>query len=183
MEPFSAPRPELSSAEEEESFACEVERLYVDLAGYTRSLLLHADMAKDVVQDTLVFLWERKKSIPLERVRATAFRVARFKCLAVRRDSRREKLVYFSDDALQRVAEAAEEIAGETETRLQILRECLAKLAPEERRLLDIRYRRGANLAGMAREGGVSPNRLQKAVSRLRVVLRHCVETSLSRLS
>lgn len=185
MDPFPhiEPQPAGFSQEEQDAYARAMERLRADLGGYVRSLLLHAETAADVVQDTMIFLWERREKTSLERLRATAFRVAWFKCLSVRRDGQREKLVHLSDEAFQRVAGAAEEIAEETDIRLDALRACLVKLPPKDRQLLNIRYGSGGNLAEMARRSGVSPNRLQKTVSRLRIVLRHCMETSLSLLS
>lgn len=177
MEPFSAPQQQPPF--DEAAFARAVAEMRPALQGYVRSLLLHTDATDDVVQDTCLFLWERRDQFELEHLRATAFRTAWFKALSVRRDRQREKLVHFSDDALQRIAGAAEELAGEADPRLQALRGCLAKLPPNDLHLLRLKYIDQNSLAKHARQQNVAPNRLQKAISRLRLALRRCIEISL----
>lgn len=128
------------------------------------------------------FLWEQRDQLPLERLRASAFRTAWFKSLSFRRDRKRKKLVYFSDESLLRIAEEAENQAEGVAERLDALRNCLARLSAKDLELLRVKYQSGGNLAELARQSGVSPNSLQKATSRLRLVLRQCVESSLSQM-
>jgi len=104
-----------------------------------------------------------------------------FKALSHRRDMQRDKLVTFSEDILQRIAGAAEEQTGQIDRRMEALRACLAELPADDLRLLELKYVRRASLAEHARQRGWKPNRLQKALSRIRLALRHCIESRLSK--
>ena len=120
--------------------------------------------------------------MPLEEAVAFATeKVAWFKAMAWRRDRQREKTVSFSEDTLHEIATAAESLADDAGERLQALRACLSRLSPAEVRLLQLRYVEGGSLTGHAIEQQMKPNRVQKTISRLRLALRHCIETKLSR--
>lgn len=152
------------------------------LQGYVRALMVDPDAVDDLIQETCLFLWDRREQLGGERLRPSAFRIAWFKALSYRRDRQRERLVHFSDEGLQRIAGAAEEAAGETEQRLHALRICLAKLPPDDLALLRLKYLDRGSMAEEARKLNQSPNRLQKALSRLRLVLRHCIRATLSEI-
>ena len=152
------------------------------LRGYVLSLLPHYGACDDVVQETCVFLWERREECGEgTNLRAWAFRVAWFKVMAHRRDRVREKTVIFSEDILHEVAEAAEMLADEAQDRLDALRKCLAGLSPAEIRLLQLKYVEGRSLTDYAMVLGQQPSRIQKTLSRLRLALRHCIETKLAK--
>lgn len=166
----------------ETAFAAEITALRVALRGYVMSILPHHAACDDVVQDTCIFLWDRRhERDEATNVKAWAFKVAWFKAMAWRRDRQREKTVSFSEDTLHEIAGAAESIADESTERLLALRACLSRLAPAEVRLLQLRYVEGGSLTGHAREQQMKPARVQKTISRLRLALRHCIETKLSR--
>lgn len=160
----------------------EFARLLADLRpalrGYVLSVLPHPDAAEDVVQETSVFLWERRGDFDAgTNFKAWAFKTAYFKALSHRRDLQREKVVTLSEDLIQRVAGAAQEVAEEADVRLRALGECLAGLRPRDLQLLQLRYVEQRSLTDQAKALQVPPNRLQKAISRLRLALRHCIET------
>lgn len=156
-----------------------LESLRMDLRCYVRSLLIDKDATEDVLQEVFVLLWERREEFA-EKLRPSAFRVAWFKALAYRRDRQREHLVHFSEEGLQRVAGAAEDIAATASERLDALRDCLGELAVKELELLDLKYLKRQPLAEFARRHGHSPNSAQKALSRVRLALRKCIESKLT---
>ncbi len=154
--------------------------LRLPLRGYLRTLVPDKAACDDLVQETLVFLWERRgsadESTPLK---AWAFKVAWFKAMAWHRDHRRDRLVYFSDAVLQRMAPVAEEMSLTVEGRLEALRRCLADLPEVDQALLRLKYTDQGSLTRHAREQGWKPNRVQKTLSRLRLALRHCIQARL----
>ncbi|MGC4017007.1 MAG: sigma-70 family RNA polymerase sigma factor [Luteolibacter sp.] len=178
MEPL--PSPEEPTHEDEAEFNCAMEVLIPALQGYVRSLLPDRDAVDDVVQETCLFMWEQRHRFHGEKLRPAAFRIAWFKALSYRRDRQREQLVHFSEEALQRVAGAAEELAAEADQRLHALRLCLAKLSSGDLALLRLKYLDRDSMARHARARQMSPNRMQKALSRLRLALRHCIRATLS---
>jgi RNA polymerase sigma-70 factor (ECF subfamily) len=166
----------------EAAFAEELAGLRTALRGYVLSILPHHAACDDVVQETALFLWERRGEYDGgTNVKAWAFKVAWFKAMAWRRDKQREKTVNFSEDTLHEIAGAAETLADEARERLLALRDCLSRLSPAEVRLLQIKYVEGGSLSGHAREIALKPSRVQKTISRLRLALRRCIETKLSR--
>lgn len=178
--------PRIDSAESEHppdfdevAFARSLESLRPDLGGYIRSLMIDRDATDDVLQEVCALMWERRREFA-ERLRPSAFRVAWFKALAYRRDRQREHLVHFSEEGLRRVAGAAEDLASTTADRLDALRQCLGELASRELELLDLKYLKRRSLAEYARKHGQSPNSAQKALSRVRLALRKCIESKLA---
>lgn len=162
-------------------FAEEIAGLRLALRGYILSILPHYAACDDVVQEVSVFLWERRhERDPDTNLKAWAFKVAWFKAMAWRRDRQREKTVSFSEDSLHEIAGAAEALSEEAGDRLVALRSCLSRLSAEELKLLRMKYVEGASLTGHAHELRQKPSRIQKTISRLRLALRHCIETKLS---
>jgi RNA polymerase sigma-70 factor (ECF subfamily) len=92
----------------------------------------------------------------------------------------RNKETVFSDQMLQRLAGPAEDAAARVDRRIEGLRQCMAGLSPTDRQLLDLKYVRQVALADHARAVGLPPGRLQRAISRLRFVLKHCIEKHLT---
>lgn len=152
------------------------------LLSYVTSLVPQARQeAEDVVQAACIILWEKREEFqPGSDFKAWAFRTAYFQALALRRDLSRNKVAVFSDQMLQRVAGASEAAAETADRRVDALRACLDALSPEDKRLVALKYANKEPLADHARRIGVPPSRLQKSLSRLRIVLRHCVQKRLN---
>ncbi len=158
-----------------------IQELRPALRGYILSILPHPDAAEDVVQETCLFLWERRGDFqPGTNFKAWAFKTGYFKALTHRRELQRNKVVTLSEDLLHRIAGAAEEQAEQIDERLVAMRACLADLRPEDLRLLQLKYVERRSLSEQARSLNAPPNRLQKAISRVRLALRHCIEHKLS---
>jgi RNA polymerase sigma-70 factor (ECF subfamily) len=166
---------------DEASFGTQMEVLRPLLRGYILSIFPQRDFCEDIIQETMLYAWEQRASFQQgTNFKAWMFKVAYFRTLARRRDLQRDKVGTFSEEFLQRVAGAAEELLETGESRLQALRECLGEVKEADLRLLRWKYLEGASLAERARSENIDPNRFQKAISRLRLSLRHCIEAKLS---
>ena len=165
----------------EDALGARIEELRPALSGYVLSLLPDRNACDDVVQETCLFLWERRTEFePGSNFKAWAFKAAWFKVLTHRREMQRRKLVSFSEDVLERISMAAEAFADDADHRLLALRECVAGLPEENRQLLRLKYLDRLSLTSHARKLGIKPNQIQKKLSRIRIALRHCIETRLS---
>jgi RNA polymerase sigma-70 factor (ECF subfamily) len=165
-----------------EALAAEIAAVRLSVQAYAFSLLADHAASDEVAQDVCLFLWEHRAERRSESdLKAWAFGVARFKALAWRRDQVRRKTVHFSDDILQQIETGAAEVCINLEERLAALRGCLSRVGPEDLRLLQLKYVARTSFTAQARRSGLPPNRLQKAISRLRLALRHCIETTLAR--
>lgn len=175
------PEPDATPPLDEVAFARDLEALRPALRGYVLSIFPHPHLCEDIVQETMLFAWERRAEFrPGTHFKAWVFKAGYFKTLAHRRDAQRDRLVTFSEDILQTIAGAAEERLTHTDHRLHALQHCLAELKPGELALLKHKYLDHGSLTELAAHQQVQPNRIQKALSRLRLALRHCIETKLS---
>ncbi|MGC4013356.1 MAG: sigma-70 family RNA polymerase sigma factor [Luteolibacter sp.] len=175
VEPQDAPR-------DEAELVRRIAGLRVALRAYVLSILPHKAACDDVVQETMIFLWERRGEYREDtNLRAWAFKVAWFKAMGHRRDRmREERIVCYSEEALHRLGGAMEEILEHSDERMEALRMCLSQLDEEEVRLLRLKYVDRASLTDYALGRAENPNRFLKAISRLRLRLRHCIESKLS---
>lgn len=147
---------------------------------YIAGLLAGEDGVDDLAQETGLFLWQKRTDfVPGTNFRAWALRIAWFKVMALRRDRAREGRVFFSDAMMERLAARAEERLDTSGQRLDSLRHCIARMRPQDRRLLEWKYGRGAALTELAARTGSTAAALHKTISRLRLVLRQCVEKHL----
>lgn len=178
--PWHDPADEAASQVE----AADLDGLRSPLRAFVFSLLPNMQACEEVVQDTLLLLWEKRdEKRSGSNMKAWAFKIARFKVMSWRRDRARENFVWFSDDVLLEIAAESEAAAEEHVVRMEALGNCLAKLREEDLALLRMRYSHGVSLTDLSKSRGECPNRLHKQISRLRAALRHCIEKHVSRSS
>ncbi len=165
---------------EDHAVAEEIRALQPGLREYVAGLLGGLDGVDDVVQETNLFLWNKRADfVEGTSFRAWAMRVAWFKVMAARRDRAREGRVIFGDHMMEQLAARAEERMPDSEPRLRALRHCLERTRPQDRRLLDWKYGKGASLTELAAASGKAATAIHKTISRLRLALRHCVENQM----
>lgn len=146
---------------------------------YVCSLCHDPTLAKDVLQETNVTLWRKAADFePGTGFTAWACRTAYFHLLNLRRKQRREQLV-FEEDVFDYLAERQEERAADSDRRLEALRNCIAKLPPNQRDLVDRRYRPGASVQAIARDDGKTEGAISQALFRIRSALQRCIEKQL----
>jgi RNA polymerase sigma-70 factor (ECF subfamily) len=153
------------------------------LRAYVVSMLgPHRHLADDVLQDTAIFVWEKRAELPQVRnFNAWVFRAAYFKTLSCRRDLARSKESLIGDELFERIAEAAADESGfATERRLVALQACITSTSTDERRLIDWRYRDKRPVADIAGVMKQTVNVMNQRLSRLRRSLRNCVELRLA---
>lgn len=167
----------MAEGDADEALTLEIRALQAGLKEYVAGLLGGHDGVDDLVQETNLFLWERRGEFePGSNFRAWALRVAWFKVMAERRDRARSGRVVFSEPMMELLMSRAEERAPEADRRLGALRHCLERTRPQDRRLLEWKYAKGASLTDLAESQGCAPTAIHKTISRLRLALRHCVE-------
>jgi len=149
--------------------------------GYVLSLCHDHATAQDILQETNLTLWRKAEDFePGTHFTAWACRTAYYHVLNHRRKQRREQLV-FDEEVLDYLAERQEERADETPLRAAALRRCLAKLPPEQRELIDRRYRPGGSVRRIAEGEGRSEGAVSQHLYRIRGALQRCVEKQLAK--
>lgn len=178
--PMDAARKHALSLEE---FDRELTAIQGPMGGYVISLLGPGADTDDIVQETNLFLFERKDDfVPGTSFKAWAFRVAYFKALACRRDRIRRDESVFSEATIHLIAERSSTLFGDGEDRLTALRDCLDQLPKTERSLLAARYQNHSTLTKFAKTQDRTESSIYKAISRLRLALRHCIEGRMNKL-
>ena len=150
------------------------------ILGYLRILVGDPHLAEDLFQDISVIVLEKASTFDRAKdfgawVRGIARNLAR----NALKKQQRLKLMPRPEllEALERAfLSASPEDTSRMTSRLDHLRTCMGRVGKEHRRLLELRYRSGASLKGIARQIGRSDGAVQVMLSRLRSFLLRCIE-------
>ena len=138
-------------------------------------------VAEDVFQEVSLAVWESREEFQIgTSFGAWSRDIARRRVLAhYRAEGRFPGLL--SDDELAQIQAGFDELDNELNIpdRLTALRHCIRSLAPVPRRLLELRYAAGMDLAHMAAKLGRRQESIRKALHRTRQFLRDCIERRL----
>lgn len=153
------------------------------LRGYIRALIPSASDVGDVLQNTNLALWERRRDfVPGSNFKSWAFTLARYRALEHRRALRRDHRLVFDDELLDLLAKTAGHgfDADSLERKRLALNHCLKQLKSKDRALLASRYSGDCTLGEYSLADGRSPGSLRVILNRLRTILRRCVEDRLA---
>lgn len=151
------------------------------LGAYVMTMVPNAHDADDILQEAKVVMW---RSFPGFKsgtnFGAWARKVAFHQVLAHRKRRQRDRLD-FTEEFLHAVAEEAERNAAALDLRERALQDCIAKLPPDHREVLHLRYHEGLRLEEMEQRLGRTVCATYRLLSRIRQVLHECVSKTLSR--
>lgn len=135
---------------------------------YVFALLPRHHDADDVMQNTLLVLWEKFDQFdPATNFYAWASRIAYFQVLNYRRRNRR--MVTVLDEAVfEQIAARIESHSDVLQARQEAMTRCAEKLGPADRLLLNLRDTPGATLTDIARQLGRPANSVCKSLGRIR---------------
>ncbi len=180
MNPPDSPSPNLHTLR--------VQSLFVQhqpqLRYFIQSLAPDFATADDVLQECFLTISAKAHEFQLEsNFLAWTRSIARFKILSLHRDqSRRPTLL--SEEVLESLMLSAPSPESETQAgqnrALVTLRECLAKLAPAAREIIQLRYFSQWGPAEISRIRNSSMNAINVTLARTRGALRRCIENSTS---
>ena len=135
--------------------------------------------AEEVLQETNVVIWSKSARFQQgTNFLAWVSQIANFEVLKHRARKRREKLV-FSDEFLESVAQTTLERSDELESRRAALADCLTKLRPKDRELIEKRYAPGERGKHLAENLGRPANSVYQSLGRIRRALLECIEQQL----
>jgi RNA polymerase sigma-70 factor (ECF subfamily) len=162
-----------------------VQRLFIQhaaaLRGFVASLCPDFAAVDDVVQET--FLTVSKKAdvfVPGSNFYGWACTIAKYKIMETSRKAQRQGPL-LSPEVLDSLSACAPDESDELmQQRLQLLSGCLAKLPPQVRRAVELRYQQAHKPAEVARLLGWGAETAYVTLSRARQVLRDCVNRRMS---
>jgi len=139
--------------------------------------------AEEVLQNTNLVVW-RKAALftPGTSFFAWSSRIATYEVLKLRERRGRDKL-RFSPEFIEVIAHDASEAGEEWEERRKALSDCLGKLRPRDRELIERRYAPGENGKSAAEDLGRPVNAVYQSLGRIRRTLLECVNRHLAQLA
>ena len=148
------------------------------LRAYVVSLVGGKSGLSDIVQETNILIWKKRSDFePGTNFKAWAFRIAYFKALGHRRDEARRGRFVFNDELMLTLADEAQAMSrNNSNERLDVLKECVETLPESQQILVGQHYLEGISLSDIAGRSGRKDNAVYKEISRLRQVLRKCVQ-------
>ena len=159
-----------------QSFTRSQRRLYL----YVLSQVPNPVDADEILQDTNVVIWKKSQQYePGTNFFSWAARIAHFEILKYRDRWKRERL-QFSAEFVAQVAEEIEQNIDAFDQRRDALMQCLRKLKPEDRQLIQQRYTPGQTGQTMAEDLGRPANSIYQSLSRIRRALAECVARRLA---
>jgi RNA polymerase sigma-70 factor (ECF subfamily) len=150
---------------------------------YIFALLHDPHDAEEVFQETAIVLWQKFATFqPGTSFVAWACRVAYNKVLRFRDDHKRD-VPCFSSLFMEEVAPELLAVIDMDATDLlhEQLAECMGRLSPQDRDLIERRYKPGATTKRVAAEVGRSTDAVYKALNRIHQALFDCMSRGLLR--
>ncbi len=146
------------------------------LASFVLALVPNWTDADDIIQETKLRLWEQFDTYdPKKDFGVWACVIARYQVLAFRTRSARSR-VMFSQEIVERLAQAVAQTDAESDARLAYLEECVKKLTQWQRELLSLCCTAGYSSEEVARRLGRKADAIRQALVRIRRKLYRCIE-------
>lgn len=156
-----------------------VQRLFIEhvdeLQGFVASLVPEPELVDDVVQETFVAVTARADHYdPTQSFSSWLFIVARDKIRELGGKAAAEARP-FADEVLDVLAASRTEF-GVSARGLPFVDECIAALAPQAKRIVELRYQNAMKPRQVAAAIGWTAASVRVALSRARNAIRECVE-------
>lgn len=157
-------------------FVSELTSIQQELRSFIAYLMTGADGAPDVLQEVNLLLWEKRRQFkPGTNFRAWSFKVARYMVLGHQRKLRKQGLLLFEPDVIERLADEWQQSSTEYPNKLAALQTCFEKLPDEDQTLLRARYSGHGQLEQLASSSERSSSGLRARIFRLRQALKQCI--------
>lgn len=149
------------------------------MLAYLLSLVGDLNEAEDLLQRSSVVLCEKFGEFkPDSDFVAWACRIAWWEVRSAQRDYARSKVV-FSDAVLEKLSAESISSSPSVDVRIEALQSCMARLHPRDRQFILTRYSADGSVEQAAKETGRTMAAAYKMLTRLRRLLRDCVEAKL----
>ncbi|MFM7039247.1 MAG: sigma-70 family RNA polymerase sigma factor [Planctomycetaceae bacterium] len=149
------------------------------LRGLVRCLFVPAADIEDVLQEINTVLWEKSAEFEADTdFWAWASQIARFKVFNHLRRQSHERLV-FNDTLLNEIADLAQQRLATVDRRREALEDCLARLQPPQRQLIELRYTGGHAMSKIAEVIGRPEASVRQTLFRIRQALLTCIQAKL----
>ena len=147
---------------------------------FVRSMVPHQADAEDLAQEVGRVLWEKFGEYESGTdFLAWAIKIAHFKVLHYRRDKGRSP-VSLAEGVEELLDREVIQSAAKQDSRLQALADCIQKLSPADRQVIDARYQAGETPQSVAGNMGRSIDSIYRTLRRVHKLLFECVRSRLA---
>jgi RNA polymerase sigma-70 factor (ECF subfamily) len=175
IEASAGQHPSAPSAEFVQLFTHHQRRLFL----FILSQIPNPIEAEEVQQETNVVIWSKFSQFrPGTNFLAWVSQIANFEVMKYRSRKKRDRM-QFSDEFLETVSKEALERSDELEERRNALIECIQKLRPRDRELIQQRYAPGEKGKHLAEQIGRPANSVYQSLGRIRRALMECIQRRL----
>ncbi len=145
---------------------------------YILSMVHNCPDADDIMQETMTLMWERFDEFrPGTNFGGWGIKIARFKVLKYYRSKKREEV--FDEALLNEISDCYHRKMDEMKVRVSALQECLKKLNPRDKKLVEIRYEQNMKITDLAEKIDRPVQGIYKAMARIHAVLHRCVNITI----
>jgi RNA polymerase sigma-70 factor, ECF subfamily len=145
------------------------------------SILPHQADAEDVFQRTSVVLWRKFADFtPGTSFFRWAARVAQLEVLDYCKKRGRDRIGFWSTDLVEAIADTREQEEEMLVQQRQALGDCLGRLRPPDRELVELRYTTKTSSKALAESLGKPAVTVYKSLARIRRWLYDCIERKLA---
>jgi RNA polymerase sigma-70 factor, ECF subfamily len=150
------------------------------IKGFILGLVSDFSAADDVLQEVCLVVTRRASTFDIDTdFKAWARSIARLKVKEYIRQ--RQKLPYLlSEEAMDAVVSAVEDDDQGWEVRRQALTHCIKTIAPQAKKIIELRYYQGLPPPDIAKTVAWSLGAVNVQLSRVREFLRNCVKQKLA---
>lgn len=148
--------------------------------GFILALVLDVSAAEDIFQETCMILWKEFPGYDSDRSFLNWANGIAFNQVRKYRRKYQNKRLIFNDNLVTELAEDVSSMVEEQSQRQLALTQCMQKLSPRERDLIDAYYGDRETAATVADRWKCSSHAIYKTIKKIRKVLFDCVNRRLS---
>ena len=163
-------------------YCCHMRQCWPELLRFALSLSPHQSDAEEILQEASLVLWQKYD----EFQKGTSFvhwakKVVYYEVLTFRK--KRRSWLQFSSKLVEKFAAEKEAPNQHVLSVHDALERCTLKLSEKDRNLIELRYQESQNAKEISQVVKRSTEGIYKALKRIRIALRDCIQRELARNS
>ena len=150
------------------------------LFAYLLKRIRRPDIAKDVLQEVNLVIWNKKHSFTEgTNFNSWSYTIAHFQLLKYLQKNKKSPLV-FDNELIHSFNDQQYAEDGISNRRKTALQECMSQLSEENQLIINTRYSKTKSVIEIAHEIDKSPNAISKLLHRSRIFLLKCISKNLA---
>lgn len=150
------------------------------LFGFVLKLLPHFTIAEEIMQETLLTMWQKFDEFEEgTNFAAWSRQIARYKVMTFLHKNKRRSIVHFNDEILDDIEADAPPKKNES-IYFEALHCCIDKLQGKSREIINLHYVKNMKINQIASLWGVSGRSLYRQMAKVHLALQKCIEKTVA---